>query len=125
MSIRNDFYPTLQLPELWRSILKMRDLFRLSRQRHLDTCLLTIRVDRFINIVEFEETNGPESRNKISELFGCDTRSPLLVPVGGRPLPKRNRTRRIDLQQVSGTRAETKSALQRNHILIFLGYRGA
>ena len=58
MSIRNDFYPTLELPEFWRPILKMRDPFRLSRQRHLEICLLTIRLDRFINVVEFEEMNG-------------------------------------------------------------------
>ena len=125
MRIRNEFYPTLELSELWRSILKMRDPFRLSRQSDLDISLLPIRVDRFINIIEFDEMNRRESRNQISELFGCDTSSPFLVPVGGRPLPKRNGTRRIDLQQISGTRAETKSALQRNHILTLLGYRRA
>ena len=42
------------------------------------------------------------------------------MPVCLRPLPKRNSTGRIDLQQVSGASAETGSALQRYCILILL-----
>src|SRR5579862_94303 len=124
MNVRSAVDLALAVLESRRRNIVMRDLFCFSVERQSDMRGRTVLISRLVNVIEVEEMNGRETRNQILELTGCYACGQFLAPVGWRSLPKGSSTGRIDLQNVSGTRAKASGALQRDHTAIRLRDHG-